>query len=119
MSLVDMDWYTGDFIPQVQQRGAAIIEARGASSAASAANAAIDHMRDWALGSDAILSMGVYSDGSYGVAEGLIYSFPVRCKGGDWEIVQGIEISAFSQGKMDATEQELTEERDAVAHLLP
>ena len=119
MSLVDMDWYTGDFIPQVQQRGAAIIEARGASSAASAANAAIDHMRDWALGSDAILSMGVYSDGSYGVAEGLIYSFPVRCKGGDWEIVQGIEISEFSQGKMDATEQELTEERDAVAHLLP
>ena len=119
MSLVDMDWYTGDFIPQVQQRGAAIIEARGASSAASAANAAIDHMRDWALGSDAILSMGVYSDGSYGVAEGLIYSFPVRCKGGDWEIVQGIEISEFSQGKMDATQQELTEERDAVAHLLP
>ncbi len=119
MSLVDMDWYTGDFIPQVQQRGAAIIEARGASSAASAANAAIDHMRDWALGSDAILSMGVYSDGSYGVAEGLIYSFPVRCKGGDWEIVQGIEISAFSQGKMVATEQELPEERDAVAHLLP
>jgi malate dehydrogenase len=119
MSLVDMDWFTGDFIPQVQQRGAAIIEARGASSAASAANAAIDHMRDWALGSDAILSMGVYSDGSYGVAEGLIYSFPVRCKGGDWEIVQGIEISEFSQGKMDATEQELTEERDAVAHLLP
>ena len=119
MSLVDMDWYTGDFIPQVQQRGAAIIEARGASSAASAANAAIDHMRDWALGSDAILSMGVYSDGSYGVTEGLIYSFPVRCKGGDWEIVQGIEISEFSQGKMDATEQELTEERDAVAHLLP
>ena len=119
MSLVDMDWYTGDFIPQVQQRGAAIIEARGASSAASAANAAIDHMRDWALGSDAILSMGVYSDGSYGVAEGLIYSFPVRCNGGDWEIVQGIEISEFSQGKMEATEQELTEERDAVAHLLP
>ena len=119
MSLVDMDWYTGDFIPQVQQRGAAIIDARGASSAASAANAAIDHMRDWALSSDAILSMAVYSDGSYGVAEGLIYSFPVRCKGGDWEIVQGIEISEFSQGKMDATEQELTEERDAVAHLLP
>ena len=76
MALVDMDWYTGDFIPTVQQRGAAIIEARGASSAASAANAAIDHMRDWALGSDAVLSMGVYSDGSYGVAEGLIYSFP-------------------------------------------
>ena len=119
MSMVDMDWYTGDFIPTVQQRGAAIIEARGASSAASAANAAIDHMRDWALGSDAVLSMGVYSDGSYGVAEGLIYSFPVTCSGGDWRIVQGVEVSAFSQEKMDATETELTEERDAVAHLLP
>ena len=119
MSMVDMDWYTGDFIPTVQQRGAAIIEARGASSAASAANAAIDHMRDWALGSDAVLSMGVYRDGSYGVAEGLIYSFPVTCSGGDWRIVQGVEVNAFSQEKMDATETELTEERDAVAHLLP
>ena len=119
MSMVDMGWYTGDFIPTVQQRGAAIIEARGASSAASAANAAIDHMRDWALGSDAVLSMGVYSDGSYGVAEGLIYSFPVTCSGGDWRIVQGVEVNAFSQEKMDATESELTEERDAVAHLLP
>ena len=119
MSMVDMDWYTGDFIPTVQQRGAAIIEARGASSAASAANAAIDHMRDWALGSDAVLSMGVYSDGSYGVAEGLIYSFPVTCSGGDWRIVQGVEVNAFSQEKMDATETELIEERDAVAHLLP
>jgi malate dehydrogenase len=119
MSMVDMDWYTGDFIPTVQQRGAAIIEARGASSAASAANAAIDHMRDWALGSDTVLSMGVYSDGSYGVAEGLIYSFPVTCSGGDWSIVQGVEINAFSQEKMDATEAELAEERDAVAHLLP
>jgi len=119
MSMVDMDWYTGDFIPTVQQRGAAIIEARGASSAASAANAAIDHMRDWALGSDAVLSMGVYSDGSYGVVEGLIYSFPVTCSGGDWRIVQGVEVNAFSQEKMDATETELTEERDAVAHLLP
>jgi malate dehydrogenase len=119
MSMVDMDWYTGDFIPTVQQRGAAIIEARGASSAASAANAAIDHMRDWALGSDAVLSMGVYSDGSYGVAKGLIYSFPVTCSGGVWRIVQGVEVNAFSQEKMDATETELTEERDAVAHLLP
>jgi len=119
MSMVDMDWYTGDFIPTVQQRGAAIIEARGASSAASAANAAIDHMRDWALGSDAVLSMGVYSDGSYGIAEGLIYSFPVTCSGGDWSIVQGVEVNAFSQEKMTATETELAEERDAVAHLLP
>ena len=119
MSMINMDWYTGDFIPTVQQRGAAIIEARGASSAASAANAAIDHMRDWALGSDTVLSMGVYSDGSYGVAEGLIYSFPVTCSNGDWGIVQGLDINAFSQEKMDATETELTEERDAVAHLLP
>ena len=119
MSMVDMDWYTGDFIPTVKQRGAAIIEARGASSAASAANAAIDHMRDWALASDTVLSMGVYSDGSYGIAEGLIYSFPVTCSGGDWSIVQGVEVNAFSQEKMAATETELAEERDAVAHLLP
>ena len=118
MGIIDMDWYTGDFIPTVQQRGAAIIEARGASSAASAANAALDHMHDWALGADAIVSMGVYSDGSYGIDEGLIYSYPVRCSGGDWEIVQGIEINDFSREKMDATGAELAEERDAVAHLL-
>ncbi len=119
MDLVDMDWYTGEFIPVVQQRGAAIIEARGASSAASAANAAIDHMHDWALGSDGVVSMGVYSDGSYGIEKGLIYSFPVTCKGGDWQIVQGLDINDFSREKMQATEQELVEERDAVAHLLP
>ena len=119
MSMIDMDWYTADFIPTVQQRGAAIIEARGASSAASAANAAIDHMRDWVLGTDSVVSMGVYSDGSYGVAEGLIYSFPVTCQGGDWSIVQGVEVNEFSQEKMDATAIELAEERDAVAHLLP
>ena len=119
MGLIDMDWYTGEFIPTVQQRGAAIIEARGASSAASAANAAIDHMRDWALGSDGIVSMGVYSDGSYGIEEGLIYSYPIRCSGGDWAIEQGVEINDFSREKMDATAAELAEERDAVAHLLP
>lgn len=119
MELVDMDWYTGDFIPTVQQRGAAIIEARGASSAASAANAAIDHMHDWALDSSEPVSMGVYSDGSYGIAEGLIYSFPIECKGGDWKIIQGRKINDFSRDKMQATEQELIEERDAVAHLLP
>ncbi|HEX7037645.1 MAG TPA: malate dehydrogenase [Pseudomonadales bacterium] len=119
LELVDMDWYTGEFIPTVQQRGAAIIEARGASSAASAANAAIDHMRDWALGTDAVVSMGVYSDGSYGVERGLIYSFPVTCSGGDWKIVQGREVNDFSAEKMKATEKELQEERDAVAHLLP
>ncbi len=120
ISLVDQDWYESDFIPTVQQRGAAIIKARGASSAASAANAAIDHMRSWALGTegDDWVSMGVYSDGSYGIAEGLIYSFPCRCSNGDWQIVQGVEVSDFSRGRMDATAQELTEERDAVAHLL-
>ena len=119
MDLIDMGWYTQDFIPTVQQRGAAIIEARGASSAASAANAAIDHMHDWALGSDVIVSMGVYSDGSYAIDSGLIYSYPVRCSGGDWQIEQGVEINDFSREKMDATAQELGEERDAVAHLLP
>ena len=117
---LDMDWYASDFIPTVQQRGAAIIEARGASSAASAANAAIDHMRSWALGSpdNDWVSMGVISDGAYGIEPGLIYSFPCRCSGGEWEIVEGLDITAFSREKMDATAQELIEERDAVAHLL-
>ncbi|SDZ82555.1 malate dehydrogenase [Microbulbifer marinus] len=121
MDKVDQEWYENDFIPTVQQRGAAIIKARGASSAASAANAAIDHMRDWALGTadGDWTSMGVYSDGSYGIQEGLIYSFPCTCKNGDWEIVQGVDINDFSREKMTATEQELAEERDAVAHLLP
>ena len=121
IDLVDQNWYETDFIPTVQQRGAAIIEARGASSAASAANAAIFHMRDWALGSpeNDWVSMGIYSDGSYGIQEGLMYSFPCVCKNGDWEIVQGLEVNAFSSEKMKATEQELAEERDAVAHLLP
>jgi malate dehydrogenase len=118
---VEQDWYENDYIPTVQQRGAAIIKARGASSAASAANAAVDHMRSWALGTDEgdWVSMGIYSDGSYGIQEGLIYSFPCVCKDGDWSIVQGLEINDFSRGKMQATEQELTEERDAVQHLLP
>jgi malate dehydrogenase len=121
IDMVDQDWYENDFIPVVQQRGAAIIKARGASSAASAANAAIAHMRSWALGTadGDWVSMGVYSDGSYGITEGLIYSFPCVCKDGDWEIVQGVEINDFSRAKMSATEQELTEERDAVQHLLP
>ena len=120
MEGLDMDWYSDTFIPTVQQRGAAIIAARGASSAASAANAAIDHMRSWALGTsdDDWVSMGVISDGSYDIEPGLIYSFPCRCRDGQWEIVQGLEVSSFSRGKMDATAQELTEERDAVAHLL-
>lgn len=118
---VEQTWYEGTFIPDVQQRGAAIIKARGASSAASAANAAIFHMRDWALGSpeNDWVSMGVYSDGSYGIEEGLIYSFPCVCKNGDWEIVQGLSIDEFSKSKMLATQQELIEERDAVKSLLP
>ncbi|PCJ34141.1 MAG: malate dehydrogenase [Cellvibrionales bacterium] len=121
IDLVEQDWYEADFIPTVQQRGAAIIAARGASSAASAANAAISHMRTWALGTAEgdWASMGIYSDGSYGITEGLIYSFPCVCKDGDWSIVQGLEINDFSRGKMQATQQELTEERDAVQHLLP
>jgi malate dehydrogenase len=121
IDMVDQSWYEDDFIPTVQQRGAAIINARGASSAASAANAAIAHMRSWALGTAEgdWVSMGVYSDGSYGIAEGLIYSFPCVCKDGDWEIVQGLEINDFSRAKMTATEMELADERDAVQHLLP
>lgn len=119
--LIDQGWYESAFIPTIQQRGAAIIKARGASSAASAANAAVDHMRDWALGSAANdwVSMGVYSDGSYGIQEGLMYSYPCVCKDGKWEIVQGLEINEFSRAKMAATEAELIEERDAVADLLP
>lgn len=119
--LVERTWYEGTFIPVVQQRGAAIIKARGASSAASAANAAIDHMRTWALGTEAgdWVSMGVYSDGSYGIEQGLIYSFPVTCANGDWSIVQGLPVSDFSREKMSATEKELAEERDGVKHLLP
>ncbi|MGB1327757.1 MAG: malate dehydrogenase [Porticoccaceae bacterium] len=121
IDLVDQDWYEEQFIPTVQQRGAAIIKARGASSAASAANAAIAHMRTWVEGTDAgdWVSMGVYSDGSYGIAEGLIYSFPCTCEAGDWSIVQGLEINEFSRDKMSATEQELSEEKEGVAHLLP
>lgn len=118
---VDQDWYENTYIPEVQQRGAAIIKARGASSAASAASSAVDHMRSWALGTEEgdWVSMAVYSDGSYGIEEGLIYSFPCVCKDGDWEIVQGLDINEFSQARMDATEQELKEERDGVSHLLP
>ena len=120
IELVDQAWITDEFIPTVQQRGAAIIKARGLSSAASAANAAIEHMRDWALGSKGkIVSMGVHSDGSYGIEAGLIYSYPVSCEKGNFTIVQGLEINAFSQGLIEKTEQELKEERDAVADLLP
>ena len=116
---VDDTWYTDTFIPDVQQRGAAIIKARGASSAASAASAAIDHMRSWALGTPEgeWVSMGIPSDGSYGIEPGVIYGYPCTCKDGKYEIVQGLEINEFSRGKMDATDAELREERAAVEHL--
>jgi malate dehydrogenase len=115
----DQDWLESNFIPTVQKRGAAIIEARGASSAASAASAAIDHMRDWVSGtpSDDWVSMAVPSDGSYGVEEGLISGFPCTCSGGEYEIVQGLEIDDFSRARIDASVKELGEERKAVTEL--
>ncbi|MDE1899308.1 MAG: malate dehydrogenase [Xanthomonadaceae bacterium] len=119
LSLVDAAWYEKEFIPVVQQRGAAIIKARGASSAASAAGAAIDHMRSWVLGTadGDWVSMSVPSDGSYGIAPGLIFGYPVTCKGGKYSIVQGLEINAFSRARIAATEKELREERAGVEHL--
>ncbi len=118
--LVDQGWLADEFIPVVQQRGAAIIKARGASSAASAASAAIDHMHDWALGTPDgdWVSMAIPADGSYGIEPGIIYSYPVRCKGGDYEIVQDLAIDDFSRERMDATETELREERAAIEELL-
>ncbi len=117
---VDRDWYEGTFIPKVQKRGAEIIQARGASSAASAASAAIDHMRTWSQGTPEgdWVSMAVPSDGSYGIEPGVVYSFPCRCAGGDWEIVQGLAIDDFSRERMEATNRELREERAAVEELL-
>ena len=116
---IDRAWYENDYIPKVAKRGAAIIDARGASSAASAANAALEHMRDWVAGTpgDDWTSMAVPSDGSYGIDKGLMYSFPVRCKGGDYEIVQGLPVDEFSRARMTATENELKEERDAIQKL--
>ena len=117
--LVDQTWIESDFIPTVQQRGAAIIKARGASSAASAASSAVDHMRDWAKGSDGQwVSMAIPSDGSYGIKPGVVYSYPVVTKGGQYEIVKDLPIDSFSRGKMDATDQELREERAAIEDLL-
>ena len=118
--LVDEDWLVEEFIPIVQQRGAAIIQARGASSAASAAAAAIAHVRTWVLGTpvDDWTSMGVISDGSYGIDKGIYYSFPVTCSNGEYEIVQGLEISHFSRARMDVTQAELKEERNGVHDLL-
>jgi malate dehydrogenase len=119
-SLVDGEWIEKTFIPTVQQRGAAIIKARGASSAATAGSAAIDHVRDWFRGSSHgdWVSMGIPSDGSYGIPEGVIYSYPVICRGGHYEIVQGLAIDEFSRKRMDATHAELLEERDGVKDLL-
>lgn len=118
--LVDENWLVDDFIPTVQQRGAAIIKARGASSAASAASAAVDHMRSWALGSNGEwVSMGIHSKGNpYGIDEDIMYSFPQICEGGDYKTVEGLEISDFSRERMKATETELLEEKAAIAHLL-
>ncbi len=120
VSLVSQDWLADEFIPIVQQRGAAIIKARGASSAASAASAAIDHMHDWALGTvgDSWVSMAIPADGSYGIEPGIIYSYPVRCRDGNYEIVQDLAINDFSRSRMDATETELREERAAIESLL-
>lgn len=117
--LVDERWLTGEFIPTVQQRGAAIIKARGASSAASAASAAVDHMRDWALGSDGHwVTMGIPSDGSYGIAPGIQFGYPVVCRNGQYEIVQGLDVPPAVRARIDATEKELREERAAIEELL-
>lgn len=118
--MVDRAWYENDFIPRVAKRGAEVIAARGSSSAASAANAAISHMHDWVLGTPAgdWTSMVVASDGSYGIPAGLMYSFPVTCRNGDYHIVQGLHIDDFSKAKMAATQKELEEERDALAKIL-
>jgi malate dehydrogenase len=114
---VDMGWYENEYMPRVGKRGAEIIEARGASSAASAANAAIDHVRDWVQGASGLRSMGVASTGAYGVDEGLMSSFPLRLSGGGYEIVEGLDVSDFAQAKIDITVNELREERDAVKEL--
>jgi len=118
--LVELNWYQEEYIPSVAKRGAEIIDARGASSAASAANGAIDHMRDWVMGTDDDnwVSMGVPSDGSYGIPERLIFSFPVTCKDGDYQIVQGLEFDEFGQSKIDATQKELEEEKTALSSIL-
>jgi malate dehydrogenase len=120
LEAVSQQWYREEFIPTVQQRGAAIIKARGASSAASAASAAIDHVRDWALGTEGEdwVSMAVASDGSYGIPEGVVYSYPVRCVRGEYRIVQGLSVDDFARARLAASDQELREERAGVADLL-
>ena len=114
---VDMGWYENEFMPRVGKRGAEIIEARGASSAASAANAAIDHVQDWALGSDGLRSMGTWTSGQYGIEEGLICSLPCRCEGGDYSVEEGLELGDFARAKIEITVNELKEEREAVRNL--
>lgn len=120
LEMVEREWFENEFIPTVQQRGAAVIKARGASSAASAGSSAIDHMRTWALGTDQgdWVSMGIPSDGSYGIEPGIIYSYPVTCENGQYSIVKDLDITEFSREKMTATQNELVEERDAIRHLL-
>jgi len=113
----DQAWIESDFLPNVGKRGAAIIEARGSSSAASAASAAVDHMRDWVSGTEDWVSMGVPTDGGYGIAEGLICGFPCTCSGGEWRVVEGLEIDDFSRGRIDASVAELQSERETVAGL--
>jgi malate dehydrogenase len=118
LEVVEREWYVNEYIPRVAKRGAEVIGARGASSAASAANAALEHMRDWARGRAGWTSMAVYSDGAYGVASGLVYSFPVQCTVGRYEIVKGLDVNDFSRERMAATQKELEEERDAVRKLV-
>jgi malate dehydrogenase len=120
LSVVDATWFKDNYIPTVQQRGAAVIKARGSSSAASAGSAALDHVHDWMLGTPDgdWVSMAVPSDGSYGIPEGVIYSYPVTCKNGEYTIVQGLEVNDFSREKMSATHRELLEERDGVKDLI-
>ena len=117
---IDIDWYKNTYIPRVAKRGAEIIDARGASSAASAAHGAVEHMHDWVLGTpdNDWVSMAVPSNGSYGIPEGLVFSFPVTCKDGDYHIVQGLEFDEFGQSKIDATRKELEEEKAALSSIL-
>ncbi|WP_027856075.1 malate dehydrogenase [Marinobacterium jannaschii] len=121
MAQIDTQWYREEFIPKIQTRGGEIIKARGQSSAASAAQAIVDHMHDWSLGTETgeVVSMSICSDGSYGIAKGIFYSFPVRCDYGRYQIVQGLEINEFARQRMTATEQELLDEKSMVEHLLP
>jgi malate dehydrogenase len=121
LELVSRDWAIDHFIPCVQRRGAAIIASRGLSSAASAADAVVDHMRDWVLGTveGDWVSMAVPSDGSYGIPEGVVYSYPVTCRSGAYDIVQGLELDGFSVGRLKASEKELRGERAAIEELLP